>query len=77
MYLHIIIRGAWRVGRAWRGCMGGWGGPALVDNPARACRATPLARREYPTNADAYELLEEAGRGVSATVRVILRHACA
>ena len=25
-------------------------------------------RREYPTSADAYELLEECGRGVSATV---------
>lgn len=25
--------------------------------------------REYPTSADAYELLEECGRGVSATVR--------
>lgn len=27
-----------------------------------------LARREYPVSADEYELLEEAGRGVSATV---------
>lgn len=25
--------------------------------------------REYPTDANAYELLEECGRGVSATVR--------
>ncbi|KDD76752.1 protein kinase, partial [Helicosporidium sp. ATCC 50920] len=30
--------------------------------------ASHQVRREYPTSADAYELLEEAGRGVSATV---------
>ena len=27
-----------------------------------------LINRDYPTNADAYKLLEECGRGVSATV---------
>jgi hypothetical protein len=27
------------------------------------------ARRDYPVTADEYELLEECGRGVSATVR--------
>lgn len=34
---------------------------------------TPLVlRREYPTDADQYELKEECGRGVSATVRCLL-----
>lgn len=34
---------------------------------------TPLMlRRQYPTDADQYELKEECGRGVSATVRCLL-----
>ncbi len=33
----------------------------------------PSLVREYPVSADEYELLEEAGRGVSATVRQLSR----
>ena len=33
------------------------------------CPDGMLARREWPTDADQYDLMEECGRGVSATVR--------
>ena len=32
------------------------------------------ATREYPVSAEEYELLEEAGRGVSATVRPLNKY---
>lgn len=43
--------------------------PSVVGSGTlREAPVTPVVSREYPTTADAYELLEEAGRGVSATV---------
>lgn len=40
----------------------------------RGQTAAMSRRREWPTNSKAYELLEECGRGVSATVRAPLQH---
>ena len=48
--------------------MGEWERPPPPLRPLASRRLTPFSR-DYPTNADEYELLEECGRGVSATVR--------
>lgn len=39
-------------------------------SPPFICNRTASLCRDYPTTADSYELLEECGRGVSATVSV-------
>jgi hypothetical protein len=56
--------GASEIPAAARGSPAGRGAP---DSPPVGPKMRPPCR-EYPTTADAYELVEECGRGVSATV---------
>lgn len=60
---------AWRTARLCHGL-------ACVPLPALSLplSAMPPCRREYPTTADAYDLVEECGRGVSATVSAAGQH---
>ena len=42
--------------------------PGLILTVAGQITLSMVCCRDYPTSAEDYELLEEAGRGVSATV---------